>query len=141
MDDAFLMRVLDGLADLNEKLQPFLGGQRMLVAVIGNLDTANKFHDEIRTPRVSRSGIENLRDVGVIHHRQRLPLRLKTGDDTFGVHARFDDLQSDAATNRFFLFRHEDNPAASFADLLQQLVVADAVAGLFPRYSGSPFAD
>ena len=49
----------------------------------------------------------------------------------FGVHAQLDDLERDAAANRLLLFGHIDHAAAAFADLLEQLVAADAVAGLF----------
>ncbi len=67
----------------------------------------------------------------MIHQRQRLPFGLKPGNDAFGVHPRLDDLQGHAPVNRLFLFGHEDHAAAAFADLLQQLVAAHAIAGLF----------
>ena len=77
----------------------------------------------------------------MVHQRQRLPLGLKAGDDAFGVHARLDDLQSDAPADRLLLFRHENHAASSFADLLQKLVAADAIARLFPSSGfGSLFA-
>src|SRR6266699_2773976 len=46
-----------------------------------------------------RSRIKHLGDVRVVHHRQRLPLRLEPGDDLLGVHAQLDDLERDAATH------------------------------------------
>ena len=49
----------------------------------------------------------------------------------FGVHAQLDDLERDAAADRFFLLGHVNDAAAAFADLLQQFVAADPVAGLF----------
>src|SRR5438552_13892637 len=48
MDDPLLMRVLDGLTDLREKLQPFFGAKIALVAVVGDFDAPHQFHDEIR---------------------------------------------------------------------------------------------
>ena len=82
MDDPFLVRVLDGLADLDEQVEPFLGGEIILVAVVGDADAAHQFHHEIR-PAQSRCvpRIEHLGDVGMIHHRQRLPFRLEARDD------------------------------------------------------------
>ena len=65
----------------------------------------------------------------MVHHRQRLPLGLEAGDDLLGVHAELDDLERDAAAHRFLLFGHIDDAAAAFADLLEQFVAADAVAG------------
>jgi hypothetical protein len=38
MDDALLMRVLDGLADEDEQPQPFVGGKLILIAILGDLD-------------------------------------------------------------------------------------------------------
>jgi len=41
------MRMLDGRADLDEQIEPVLGGQVVLVAVIGDdADAADQFHDE-----------------------------------------------------------------------------------------------
>ena len=81
MDDALLMRVLDGLANLDEQVEPFLGGEIVLVAVIGDADAAHQFHHEVRPARFGRARIQHLGDVGMIHHRQRLPFRLEPGDD------------------------------------------------------------
>ena len=47
------------------------------------------------------------------------------------VHAQLDDLERDAAAHRFLLLGHVDHAAAAFADFLQQLVTANAVAGFF----------
>ena len=67
----------------------------------------------------------------MIHQRQRLPLGLKPGDDLFGVHAQLDDLERDPAADRFLLLGHINHAAAAFANLLEQFVTADAVAGFF----------
>jgi hypothetical protein len=40
VNDPLLMRVLDGLADLDEQVEPLEGGELVLVAVIGDLDAA-----------------------------------------------------------------------------------------------------
>ena len=66
----------------------------------------------------------------MVHQRQRLPLGLEPGDDLLGVHAQLDDLERDPAADRLLLLGHVDHAAAAFADLLQQLVAADPVAGL-----------
>ncbi len=71
----------------------------------------------------------------MIHQRQRLPLRLKSGNDRLGIHAELDDLERDSALNRFELLGHVNDPAAAFADLLEQFVAPDFVAGLFAEFS------
>ena len=67
----------------------------------------------------------------MVHQRQRLPLGFEAGDDLLGVHAQLDDLERDAAAHRFLLLGHVDDAAAAFADLLEQFVAANPVAGLF----------
>src|SRR5438105_14657473 len=47
MDNPFLMCVLDSLANLNKKLQPFFGGKIVLIAVVCDLDASHQFHDEV----------------------------------------------------------------------------------------------
>ena len=71
-----------------------------------------------------------LRDVRVIHHRQRLPLLLEARDHLLRVHAQLDDLQRHAPPHRLLLLRHPDGAEAALADLLQQLVGPDAFARL-----------
>ena len=67
----------------------------------------------------------------MVHHRQRLPLRLEARDDLLGVHAQLDDLERDAPAHRLPLLGHVDHAAAAFADFLQQLVAADHCAERF----------
>ena len=66
----------------------------------------------------------------MVHQRQRLPLGLEPGDDLLGVHAQLDDLERHPAAHRLLLLGHVDHAAAALADLLQQLVAANPVAGL-----------
>jgi hypothetical protein len=72
----------------------------------------------------------------MVHQRKRLALGLEAGDDLGAIHAGFDDLQGHPATHRFLLLGHPDRPHATLADLLEQLVGADARAGAFGRQSG-----
>jgi hypothetical protein len=50
MDDPLLVRVPDGLANLDEQIEPFLGGEVGLVAIIGDLDAA-------RTSSITKNGL------------------------------------------------------------------------------------
>ena len=56
----------------------------------------------------------------------------------FGVHAELDELERHAPADRFFLFGHIDDAAAAFADLLEQFVVPDVIAGDFSRRLAAP---
>ena len=121
MDDALLVCVLDGVTDLREQFQPFVGGKIILVALVRDFNAAHQLHDEVRPARLSRAGIENFRDVRMIHQRQRLPLRLESGDDRLGIHAELDDLERHAAANGFELLGHVNHAATALADLLEEL--------------------
>ena len=92
VDHALLMRVLDTIADASEQIEPLLEAQLLLVAVVGEGNAADQFHHEVGATVVGGPGIEDLRDRGVIHDRQGLPLGLEATDDPLGVHACLDDL-------------------------------------------------
>ena len=80
MNDPLLMRVLNRLANLDEQFEALIGGKIVLVAEVGDLDTAHQLHHKEGPTRVGRARVEHARDVWVIHQRQRLPFRLKTRD-------------------------------------------------------------
>jgi hypothetical protein len=127
MDDALLVRVLDGVADLDEQIQPLLWSRLVLVAVIRDAHAAHQFHHEVRPARVGRARIQHARDVRMIHHRQRLPLRLEPGDDLL---VSMPSLMTLSATRRrtgSVLFGHVDHAAAAFADFLEQFVGSPAL--------------
>ena len=85
------MGVLHGLADRDKQLQSLARAQIALVAILGDRHARNQLHHEIRPTMLRRSRIEDLGDVGMVHHRQRLPLRLKARDHLPRVHSRLDD--------------------------------------------------
>ncbi len=113
--------------------KPFARGEIVLVAVVGDADALHQFHDKERPPFVGGTGVQHLGDVRMIHQRQRLSLGLESGDDLFGVHAELDDLERDAAADGLLLLRHIHHAATAIADFLEDLVAANAVAGLFGK--------
>ena len=133
VDDAFLMGVLDGLADRVEEFEPFAGGKVILVAILGDRDAANQFHHEIRSARVRGAGVEHLSDIGVLHHGQGLALGFKAGDDLFGVHPQFDDFQRNLPFDGLRLFGHVNDAHPAFADSLEKLVSTDLRSGTFRK--------
>ena len=132
VDYALLMGVLNRTANLDEEIQPFARGK--LVAVVGDLNPAHQFHDEVRSPRLRRARVEYFGNVWMVHHRECLPLGVKAGDDLFGVHAELDDLERNAAAHWFFLFGDIYNTATTLADLLEKFVAANPVARFFGRW-------
>ena len=115
------------------RFEPLLRGQFVFVAVFRDPGAAHQFHHEIGPAGLGRAGIEHLRDVRMVHHRQRLALRFEPGDHLLRVHAQLDDFERDAAAHRFLLLGHVDDAAAAFADFLKNFVTANPVAGLFSQ--------
>jgi hypothetical protein len=76
-----------------------------------------------------RAGLEDLRDRGVVHHREGLTFGLEAGDDLGCVHPRLDDLHRDPALDGLDLVALVDGAEAAFAEELEDLEGADAVAG------------
>ena len=107
------------------------GGELLVVAVLGDGDALDQLHREVGPAALGAAGVEHAGDVGMVHHRQRLPLGLEAGDHLPAVHAGLDDLERHAAADRLLLLGHVDDAHAPFADLLQQLVGADLRAGGF----------
>ena len=73
----FWCGVLHGLADQDEEVQPLGDRELVAVAVLGDRDAADQLHHEVGPAGFRRPAVENLGDVRVVHHRQRLPLGLE----------------------------------------------------------------
>ena len=136
VDNALLVRVLQGMADLDEEVEPLLGREMILVAVVGDLDPPHQFHDEVGPAGVGRARIQNPGDIRMVHEGQRLPLGLEAGDDSLGVHAQLDNLERHSAADGLLLLGHVHRPAAAFPDLLEEFVGTDPVSGLLGERHG-----
>ena len=131
MDDALVMRVLDRVAHLGEQPQAIGDGELVPLAVVRDRHAAHELHCEERAAARGRAAVEHLRDVRVVHERERLALGLEAGNDLLGVHAQLDDLERDLALHRLGLDGLPHRPHAALADLLQQFVAPDHVTGTF----------
>ena len=67
MDDALLVRMLDGLTYQDKELEPLGGIEPVLIAVAGDGDPLDQFHHEKRPATLSGATIEHLGDIGVVH--------------------------------------------------------------------------
>src|SRR5437773_2276256 len=124
------MRVLNRAANLNEKAEPLFCRERILITVVRDLHSFDQFHDEVRAAGFGRTRVENLRNIRMVHHRQRLAFSLKSSDNTVGIHPRFNNLERDSSVDGLLLFSHENDAASSLTNLLQQFVAADSIARL-----------
>ena len=64
MNDPLLVSMLDGMADLDEQLQSVGRSRVVRVAVFGDRNAADQFHDEVRPAGVGGAGIEDLAIFG-----------------------------------------------------------------------------
>jgi hypothetical protein len=125
MNQAFLMRVLYRVADLDEQIKATAESEVVLIAELDNGDAFDQLHNEVRPAGFGRAAVQDARDARMVHHRQGLTLGFETSDDLPRVHAEFDDLQGDASSDGLFLLGHENDTEPTFADLLKKLVTSD----------------
>ena len=81
VNDALLMRMLNRVANLHEQIQPLARVQLVLVAIIRDPNAAHQFHDEVRPAGIGRAGVEDARDIRMVHQRQRLAFGFEAGND------------------------------------------------------------
>ena len=61
------MRVLDGLANLDEQFEALMEGKLVLLAKVGDLNTAHQLHHKEGSARIGRARVEHARDARMIH--------------------------------------------------------------------------
>ena len=132
MDDAFLVRVLHGVADLHEHFQPLPDGQVRLVAIPRDRDAVDQFHHEERPAKRRRPRVEHLGDAGVVHQRKRLALLRETRHHLLAVHPQADDFERDLPAHRVLLFGHPHHAETALAQRLDEPESAD----VFARFLG-----
>ena len=121
MDDRLLVRVLHAFAGLDEEFEPIPDLEFLLIAILRDRQPGHVLHHEVRLALRRRPGVEHLGDGGMIHDRQRLPLRLEALHDRLVVHPGLDQLQRDLPPHRRGLFGQPDLPHAAFAKLADEL--------------------
>ena len=119
MDHALLVRVLYAVTEVAEQLEPLAERQCHAIAVVGDRLAAHVLHHEVGAPVRRGPAVEDLRDGGVIHHRQRLAFGLEPRHHLGAVHPRFDHLDRDLSLDRTRLVGQPDLAHAAFADLAE----------------------
>ena len=127
MDDALLVRVLHAAAHAEEELEPLAQIEAVPVAVVRDRLAGHQLHDEVGESLVGGAGFERAGDVGVIHHRERLPLALEAGEHLVGIHPEPDHLERDRPPERLELLGLVHGPHAALAEDAGDAVGADAV--------------
>src|SRR5207248_214887 len=103
MDDALLMRMLNRLAHRKKELKTLSNAKTMMVAVLCNRNAIHELHDEVWVSPLGYVGIQDVSDIGMVHHGDGLALIIESRDDLAGVHAALNDFQCHAAVDRIGL--------------------------------------
>ena len=125
VDDPLLVGVLHRFADGDEELDPVRGVEALAVAVVGDRHPRDEVHHEVGAPLRGRAGVQDARDVRVVHQRQRLALGLEARHELLGVEAPLDQLERDAAADRPLLLGLVDDAHPALADLAHQAIGPD----------------
>jgi hypothetical protein len=128
VQEALLVRVLDGQADLAEEGEAFRGRQAPGVAEVRDPRPQDELHHEVGAPGRRHAGVVDLRDRRVVHQGQGLALGFEARHDLARVHAELDALERHLALDRLLLPRAPDGAHPACADLLDQDVAIDSIA-------------
>src|ERR1039458_5704731 len=104
-------------------------GQLVLVAIIRDGHAGDILHHEVGPALRRGAGVEDFGDGRVVHERQRLPLGFEARHHFARIHARLDQLDSDAPANRLLLLGQPHLTHAALADQLEQTIGTDYRAG------------
>src|SRR5262249_43126885 len=129
MDYSFLVGMLYRVADRRDQFHALPHGDVVLVAKVSDGYAFDQLHHEIWQTRGGSAPVEDLRDIGVIHDGQGLPLRLEASNHLARIQPALEQLQSDPAANGLCLLGDEDDAKTPFTDLLNQLVRTNEGAG------------
>ena len=88
MDDTVDVCVLHRAAHLGKEIESRVEVQLMLVAVRGDRFAAHQLHGKVRYAVVGGTGVEDARDAGMIHDRERLALGLETRAGVLAAQSR-----------------------------------------------------
>ena len=126
-----LMSVLESVTDPDEKLETVRQTESVLLGELGDRRSMHELHDEVRTPILVNTTVEDLGDVGMVHHRERLTLGLEARHDLATVHTQLDQLERHLSSNRLVLAGEPDRPHPPATQGLDQLVPTDPPSGSF----------
>ena len=128
MDHAFLVGVLNRAADRKEQVPSRCADSHPLaIAVLSDRHALDVLHHEVRPALGCRAGVEDPRDVRVVHYRQRLTLVGETGEHLAGVHAEFHDFKGHTPANGLALLGQVHGAHAPFAYRSKDLITAEVV--------------
>ena len=99
----------------------------MAIAVCRQRNAGHVLHDKERTTVGRSPGVEHPGDILVLHQGEGLALGFESCDHFLRIHAELEDLERSTAAERALLLTQEDLTHSSFANELEQPVLANAL--------------
>ena len=127
VDDALLVRVLHRVTHHGEQPHALVHGEPCLVAELVDGASRHVLHGKVEAPILGGPGLEHARNVGVVHERQRLPLRLEARGRASRVDAHLDHLERHAAADGMRLLGEVDDAHAALSQDVDHVVALVAV--------------
>ena len=125
VQDPSPVRVLDGLAQPLEYLEPFARRQALTVAVLRDRHAVDVLHDEVRRAVLCGPGVERAGDAGVVHAGEHAAFLFEPLEDAFGIETVLDTLQRRVASERADLHREVDDAHTALAQSADRSPVSD----------------
>src|SRR5262249_43134165 len=115
VDDALLVGVMHCLADRGEQVHALANAQLVEVAVLGDWNTRDILHHEVRPSLFAGAGVKDSCDMRVIHYCQRLALRIEARHYFCRAHSQLDDLQRCLPADGVLLLGQVDSSHATLS--------------------------
>ena len=117
MRDTLLVRVLNRVADRHEESEAVNDRQPVTIAVVGDRHPSHPLHHEIRLALFIGRGVQDPRDVGMVHGGQRLLLCPKARQHLGAGHPGSDPFQGNLTAERLLLQGQIDDSKSALAEL------------------------
>ncbi len=129
MHDQVLVGVLDGVADVEEELQPLAHAELLTIAIAIERFAVHVLHHEVGIAFLGFAGVEQARDVRVVQAGEDLPLGAEAQTELALHRAAVDDLDCDLrGVLTIGALAEVHGAGAAVAEYRYELVVADDAA-------------
>src|SRR6202035_1810803 len=107
----------------------------LVIAVLRDGYALDVLHHEVRPASCRGASVEDARDIGMVHHGQRLTLVGEASEYLARVHAEFYNFERDTAANGLALLGQVHSAHAPFAQRSKDLIAPEVVIPDW-RYGG-----
>ena len=126
MDHQTAMRVLDGIAELEEESEPRVDREIVFAAVVVDRRSFDVLHDQVRNAAGGRAAVEQAGDVGMLERGQNLPLLPEALQQRLAAGAAANEFDGDTLFEFGILARRQkDGAHAAVPELADDAIRSD----------------